>query len=1472
MGSGSSPKTLPRRLLGGGISVALVGGGAWFALDRLAAALVDQMRPQLERQLSKPLGHPLRIGEYRGLRFWGIALGPITVEPGPSDASTASVQSVGIAFDPLASLRRWKPVAVIRLQGARLNLRRNPQGSYWIPGIAGDQPPPKLDLAIRLIDPAQVRIEPADLQIRVAGQAAVHLDQSWGDGAFQVVLPEQGRLGLRLKGGWRKPEVDVQARIEKLRLRSLQGLIPTANTLSLDGQLGGDLRLGWKSGQARCAGGLSLVNFTLQADGTQGPLQSPQLQMSCKSDRLQISPSAWSYGPYRATLAGDVALNRTFDLRLKLHEPGQERELRASLQGPWRQPRFAVDGRWRLPDGVPIEAPVQLRLLLTGDWRNPQAVRAQLDRLDLNAPGLRFQAKGAVYPELEVNSERLELAGPAWSRLPLVPDLLGQRAPVRGSFQLRGATLSPELSLALSQQANPLLQDWSLKADWTAAEGIARLRRFSSAELEAKAAVPLRWNAGRSQIGDLDAAVELRAFPLARLGPLVGTTMGGRLSAFGALKGPLNALQPNLDLQLSNPRAGTLQLVETWSGRFEGLAGGGGQLRMASGSGPIGGSLQANLGRNWLPTGVTLRRQRGELTLAGSPASYRWRAQGLPLDGLELALPPKGRFEGLYGRLSGEGTLGLQPLEMAGSITLDQPGLLGLQLRQARLEGTYRNRGYQLTGELLPPETEGGLVLLEADGLVGGGLEADLDAQGLSARWLTRGLLSLSELNRDSPDANGHAADLGTLLVDTFGGAIDGQLKALRQLQEELAARDRQDHARAAFHPEHLRGQMDAQIKVSGPSLADLNLDLKARGHLWVEGEDVDHALQIEPFVATLSGPLRDGQGEFSLKHLPFTLLALVVPVPPALQGGLGLSGTYRLGQASGPELTTELVLENASIGSHRLRLEKGQITLKGKALQLDLALKDEAAAQPVVLTGQVPLEPSGALDVRVLTKGDGLRFLTGFTNDRVAWTGGDARLRLILSGTLQAPQANGFLVVEKGGFAIENQTISDLNTSVVFDFNRLEVQSLQARVGKKGRLEGQGGLGLFRPTQEVEPLNLALKQSRISLPMADVAVTADLTVGGALVRPRLAGKVDISNGKIRPAPALFARGKSTTSDSANTGATRPVAFNTLLEEQWDFEQPLVLLGPEVEADTSRSLKAAIPQFPALGFDNLRVTFGPKLAVTVAPIAAFTTQGQLTLNGALDPSLRLQGVVRMLTGRISFFTTTFQLDPRVTNVAVFTPSMGLIPYIDVAMVSRVSDSVSLGSSSNAVSTNVFDSNGTGSFGAAGQLRLVKVMVEASGPADRLADNLVLRSSPPMPRAQLQGLIGGNSLAGLSNSGGGTALAAVLGQSLLTPVIGTLTDAFSQRLQFALYPTYVSPEIQDEQERVSGRVPPQLALVTELGLDVSERFNFSVLAAPNRNDIPPQGTLSYQIDNNLSISGSVDNQGTWQSQFQVFFRF
>ena len=95
-----------------------------------------------------------------------------------------------------------------------------------------------------------------------------------------------------------------------------------------------------------------------------------------------------------------------------------------------------------------------------------------------------------------------------------------------------------------------------------------------------------------------------------------------------------------------------------------------------------------------------------------------------------------------------------------------------------------------------------------------------------------------------------------------------------------------------------------------------------------------------------------------------------------------------------------------------------------------------------------------------------------------------------------------------------------------------------------------------------------------------------------------------------------------------------------------------------------------------------------------------------------------------------------------------------------------------------------------------------------------------------------------------------------------------TDAFNQRLQFAIYPTYVTQTVQNNQERTSGRVPPQLALVTDVGVAITDRFDFSVLAAPDRNDLPSQ-TLTYQINPRTSVSASVDTQGTWQSSSRCF---
>ena len=63
-----------------------------------------------------------------------------------------------------------------------------------------------------------------------------------------------------------------------------------------------------------------------------------------------------------------------------------------------------------------------------------------------------------------------------------------------------------------------------------------------------------------------------------------------------------------------------------------------------------------------------------------------------------------------------------------------------------------------------------------------------------------------------------------------------------------------------------------------------------------------------------------------------------------------------------------------------------------------------------------------------------------------------------------------------------------------------------------------------------------------------------------------------------------------------------------------------------------------------------------------------------------------------------------------------------------------------------------------------------------------------------------------------------------------------------------------------------------AWIAEIGLDITDRVNFAVQATPDRDDLPPLGILTLQANPNLELLGSLDSEGEWKSQVQLFFRY
>ena len=173
----------------------------------------------------------------------------------------------------------------------------------------------------------------------------------------------------------------------------------------------------------------------------------------------------------------------------------------------------------------------------------------------------------------------------------------------------------------------------------------------------------------------------------------------------------------------------------------------------------------------------------------GSCAWTDWRreerratagAANLNIDGLRFIAPPVNQPKAVAGQLTGAGSLAMAPLAVSGSAAIAEPSLAGVAMESLNLEGSLTDGRFQADAALMPLQ---GSIRLKARGDLGGRMHSAIEAEAIDLTWLT--LLARQLRGGDSQPglAPGRAEDLGTLFINTFGGSLDGQLRALAQSQ-----------------------------------------------------------------------------------------------------------------------------------------------------------------------------------------------------------------------------------------------------------------------------------------------------------------------------------------------------------------------------------------------------------------------------------------------------------------------------------------------------------------------------------------------------------------------------------------------------------------------------------------------------------------------------------------------------------------
>ena len=303
--------------------------------------------------------------------------------------------------------------------------------------------------------------------------------------------------------------------------------------------------------------------------------------------------------------------------------------------------------------------------------------------------------------------------------------------------------------------------------------------------------------------------------------------------------------------------------------------------------------------------------------------------------------------------------------------------------------------------------------------------------------------------------------------------------------------------------------------------------------------------------------------------------------------------------------------------------------------------------------------------------------------------------------------------------------------------------------------------------------------------------------------------------------------------------------------------------------------------FENLVFDNLKLKLGPEFKIQYNNIfkAFLETKVDLNIKGKVGEDLSARGWIYLKKGRANLYTTPFKLDKNKDNSILFVSRNGAVPYIKFSLISKVPDSI-IPISENSKDINIsgdlnVDNNSDfGAFGI-GNSRMIKIEASYEGFLDQLSfedenKKIQYRSTPSYSRSQIIGLIGGNS-------------ANLINRAFISQF--NSADAFSERFQLSLYPALVENndslnnifskenlEIENDLEFSSSEELSSQAWVAEIGLDITDSFNFAVQSVPGRDDLPPVGILTFQANPNLELLGSFDSDGDWKSQVQLFFRY
>ncbi len=979
--------------------------------------------------------------------------------------------------------------------------------------------------------------------------------------------------------------------------------------------------------------------------------------------------------------------------------------------------------------------------------------------------------------------------------------------------------------------------------------------------------IPFWFDKRGINFGDLNTSFKINRTQLSNLNIFRKNDIRGFITAKGELKGKITDPDISINFNVDYPHFKGIRIRETWEGDIKNVNNEF-LLNMKNRYSPIPSFLSIKFDSDLKLDNANFIRvfnsNKGAVDIVKEEDSYNWRADNFPLDELELSID-KNQFDRIDGIISGQGSISSDQSSLIGRLAWSLGKYRNINLANSLFDYSVKNNSFYINSSLYP--VDGGIIEVEYDSNKNNFINAEFT--NVSTSWTILTAVDIFNFDNKKVFPVSKSNILNDLEINNDNKTFKERIDFINNFIENSNLLEDKFNLQKYFNK--FRSRYNGKIFIQGDSPANYKLDVKLNGYFDVS-KDVNKNNK-EEFSIDLEGGLFTGKGSLRVKKLPLSAANIFLNKPRDFIGGLDMNLFYDLDTKS---FFSDIFSNGASIKNNIIIFDKGLVKFNNSIFDIDFSLLINDSEIPINIEGSIPINKSDNLDLRLIGNGKFIELIDIFADEFFTYKEGDVNLRVILKGTLNKPILNGFIVVKDSEINFLNNIIKDINSTIIFDFDSLEINNLQAKTEDSGKIFVQGSLPFYSHNDhESAEINLITNGFILKKDNFNFLIDSNVDLSGSFESPVLGGSLSFNNGFI---------------NFNGTNENNKKENNFILKEDkkdwpelyWNNNENIEIISNETILN-SVLLGETLPNYlDNLSFNNLKLKLGPdfKLQYSELVQAYLDTKLDLNINGKVGKDLNARGLIYLKKGRANLYTTPFKLDKNKDNYILFASRSGVVPFINFSLVSRVPDSIIPISENNQDSNITGDldlsttSTGLGSFGI-GNSRLIKIEASYEGFLDQLSfadenKRIQLRSTPSYNRSQIIGLIGGNS-------------ANLINRAFISQLNNA--DAFSERFQLSLYPALIENndslnnifsnenlDIDNEGESSSNEEFSSQAWVAEIGLDITDTINFAFQTVPGRDDISPLGILTFQANPNLEILGSYDSDGEWKSQVQLFFRY